>query len=258
MDLADLKLRLAEGKLFHAYIVTGGSAAARESAGALIARAAVCSAGTGAPCGVCRDCVKALKGIHPDIEIVEKTAREHSVDSMRAVRARAAVVPNEAGRSVAVIREADAMNPQAQNAMLKILEEPPAHAVFVLLADNPQRLLETVRSRCETVNLTPERTRDAGETEPVAAAVVAAVTGGDDIALIRALAPVDKLTREAVPAFTAALRRLSLDAFAAGDLSDADLENICAALDRADKMTAVNVSAAHISALLLARLCKQT
>ena len=257
MDLSDLKARLSSGKLFHAYIVTGANADARESAGALIARACVCQAPSGAPCGVCRDCVKASKGIHPDIEIVERVTREHTVDSLREVRSRVFVLPNEAGRSVYIIREADAMNAAGQNAMLKIFEEPPAHAVFVLLAENPQRLLETVRSRCETVNLTPERTRAAGEAEPIAAAVLEAVTKGDDIALVRALAPVDKLSRELLPEFTAGLRRQALDTFAAGRLPETALENLAAALDRADRMTAVNVSAAHISALLLARLCKK-
>lgn len=257
MDLTDLKSRLASGKIFHAYIVTGGGDGARESAGELIARAAVCSASSGAPCGVCRDCVKALRGVHPDIELVEKTAREHSVDSMRAVRGRAAVMPNEASRSVFVIREADAMNQQAQNAMLKIFEEPPPHAVFVLLAENPQRLLATVRSRCETVNLAPEESRAFVESEPLAAAVIDAAAAGDGLALVRALGPVDKLGREAMPEFTGALRRLALEKYTGGGISDRELEDLTETLDKVDKMSAVNVSAAHISGLLLARLCKK-
>lgn len=257
MDLSDLRSRLAAGKLFHAYIVTGGNAETRESAGQLIARAAVCAAPSGAPCGVCRDCAKALRGVHPDIETVDRTAREHTVDSLREVRSRVAVVPNEAARSVFLIRDADAMNVPAQNAMLKIFEEPPAHAVFVLLAENPQRLLETVRSRCETVNLTPTPTKAQSETDAAARAVIDALSRRDDLALIRALAPVDKLNRETVPAFTESLRRLAMEAFAAGKLTEDTVERLSETLDKADKMTAVNVSAAHIASWMLAKLCAE-
>ena len=256
MELSDLRARLAAGRLFHAYIVTGGSAGAREAAGRFIARAAVCSAPSGAPCGTCRDCVKAQRDVHPDIEFVDRTGREHSVDSMRGVRGRAAVMPNEAGHSVFVIREADAMNPQAQNAMLRILEDPPPHAVFILLADNPQRLLDTVRSRCETVNLAPERPAGPGGTE-IPAAVLDAAAAGDNTALARALLPVEKLGREELPEFTAELRRLALARYAGGDLSADAVEGMAELLDKCDKMSAVNVSAAHIAGLLLAGLCRK-
>ncbi len=260
MDLSDLQKRLSSGKLFHAYIVTGGDADARKAAGELIARAAVCSGSGDVPCGVCRDCRKVQRGVHPDVELIarEEGAREHTVDAMRAVRARAAVLPNEARRSVYIILDADAMNPQAQNAMLKVFEEPPAHAVFVLLADNPQRLLETVRSRCETVNLTPARPAGDPETAESAGKFVAAAASGDDLALVRALGAVEKLSRVELPDFLDAARREALASLGKrGGMTRERLSEFTKALDEADKMAAVNVSAGHIAGMLLAGLCNK-
>ena len=158
---------------------------------------------------------------------------------------------------VFLIRDADAMNAPAQNAMLKIFEEPPAHAASVLLAENPQRLLETVRSRCETVNLTPAPTRAQSETDDAARAVIEALSRRDDLMLIRALLPVDKLNRETVPAFLESLRRQAVDAFAAGKLTEDTVERLSGTLDKADKMTVVNVSAVHIAAWMLSSLCRE-
>ena len=248
MDLSELKKRLAGRRIFHAYIVTGGGAASRLETGRLIAAAAVCS-GTGqAPCGVCRDCVKARKGVHPDIQTVEKTGREHTVDTMRDVRSRAVIVPNEAARSVFILADADDMNPQAQNAMLKVFEEPPPHAVFVLLAANPMRLLETVRSRCETVTLPPETA--AGTLSAPAEDLLRALISGDRIGLVRAVGAVDKLGRNELPGFLDEVRLGALRD--AGRLPGERLEKLLQALDQADKMAAVNVSAVHIATMLLA------
>ena len=258
MDLSALKERLSSGRLFHTYIVTGGDAAAREAAGDLIAAAAVCSGEGPAPCGRCRDCVKVRKGIHPDVEHIDRRedAREHSVDDMRAVRARAFVMPNEAPRSVFVIRDADAMNIQAQNAMLKVFEEPPPHAVFVLLAENPMRLLETVRSRGETVNLAPGRAECDPELAAKARALYEAAASGDDMALARLVPEIGKLSRLELPEYIDAARRLAVSGFGRpGGMTPERLAQFTGALDEADRMTAVNVSAGHISGLLLASLC---
>ena len=79
------------------------------------------------------------------------------MDQIRALRADAYIRPNEGERKVYLLREADEMNPSAQNAMLKLLEEGPSYAAFLLLADNPQKLLQTVRSRCEELSAGQER-----------------------------------------------------------------------------------------------------
>ena len=255
MDLTALANRISGGRLFHSYIVTGGDGPARLGAGQLIARAAVCSGGGKVPCGTCRDCVKAEKGVHPDIVTVERAdkARELTVDVMRVVRNQAVALPNEAARSVYLVREADTMNLQAQNAMLKVFEEPPPHAVFVLLAENPERLLPTVRSRCETVSLSPVEEPDE-ETPEMAEAVLRAYRAGDDRALMEAVLPLEKVGRTELPEITGTLRRLAVRDTAKGRLTVEKLERLTGALDKAEKFMGVNVSAGHIVGLLLAEL----
>ena len=78
-----------------------------------------------------------------------------SVDQVRALRSDAYIRPNEGERKVYILEGADRMNASAQNAMLKLLEEGPAYAAFLLLAENAGGVLETVRSRCETLTLDP-------------------------------------------------------------------------------------------------------
>lgn len=259
MNLSELQNRLAGGRIFHAYIVTGSDADGRERAGRLIAGAAVCSGAGRIPCGVCRDCRKAERDIHPDIEFIrlEKTAREHTVDSMRAVRAQANVMPNEARRSVYIIVDADAMNIQSQNAMLKVFEEPPKHAVFVLLAENPLRLLETVRSRCEIVNLAPAKAADA-RTWDGAGDVVASWLSGDNGALMRAVLTMEKLSRAELPQALGDIRAAALAAVGRpGGPDPGRISQLDEAVTMAEKMAAVNVSAVHITGLLTARLCRK-
>ncbi len=255
MDISDLASRLSSGRLFHAYIVTGADADTRERAGKLIAQAAVCQAEHGVPCGVCRDCVKAKKNIHPDIETVrrEKDAANLTVDVMRALRARAAVLPNEAGRGVHIIAEADLMNPQAQNAMLKVLEEPPSHAVFVLLADNPQMLLETVRSRCESVVLTPEEAVLDQKITDIAAELMGAYLRMDDLGLVKAVRPMDKLTKTESFDLVTALRRDALRRSA--ELTGGRRERLLETLDTADGMVFANMKGNLLGGYLVSRLC---
>lgn len=250
MDLSELQKRLSGRRIFHAYIVTGADGQDRMRAARLIANAAVCSGTGSAPCGVCRDCIKAAKGVHPDIDVLsrEEKAKEHTVDSVRDLRARAGILPNEAEKAVHIIDDADLMNLQAQNAILKTLEEPPEHAVFVLLAENPLKLLPTVRSRCETVTLPP---KIGGTDCPEAVgAIIKAYASGDDLALVRALAPVKKLDRAGLAELISALRTKAVTA-----LGPAELLKLSDTLDEAEKMSGANVNAGHITGLMLGSLC---
>ena len=254
MDISELSARLSSGRLFHAYIVTGADAKTRLRAGKLLAQAAVCQAKRGVPCGVCRDCVKAKRDIHPDIEIVrrEKENAGHTVDTMRALRARAAVLPNEAKRGVHIIDDADFMNIQAQNAMLKVLEEPPEHAVFVLLADNPQRLLETVRSRCETVSLNPEQTVLDPKLTDIARELADAFDRRDAFGVVKAAQPVEKLGKTELFDLMTALRRETLGR--TGRLSASDAERLMEAADSGDKLINANIKGGYVAGELIARL----
>ena len=143
--------------LSHAYLITGGSGESRAAYARRLAAAYLCE-GEHPPCGKCRHCRKLAVGAHPDLIEVGLPAdkREIGVEQARTIRADAYVMPNEAARKVFLIDPADALNPAAQNALLKVLEEGPAYAAFLLTAEQPGRLLDTIRSRCEQINLPPE------------------------------------------------------------------------------------------------------
>jgi len=143
--------------LGHAYIISGPVGSGRHTLAGLLCRAMVCTGEeSGRPCGRCAPCRKAAGGIHPDvITVAGPDGKPISVDQVRQLRTDAHIRPNEAQRKIYLLERADRMNQSAQNAMLKLLEEGPAYAVFLLLAENSGGLLETIRSRCETLTLTP-------------------------------------------------------------------------------------------------------
>ncbi|MEG2097277.1 MAG: DNA polymerase III subunit delta [Pseudoflavonifractor sp.] len=145
--------------LSHAYILAGPAGSGRHTLAGILAAGLLCAAPDPAlrPCGTCPACRKALAGIHPDCMktgILEEK-REILVGQIRTLRSDAYIRPNEAQRKVYLIENAETMKDSAQNAMLKLLEEGPSYAAFLLLTDNAGGLLETVRSRCETLSLAP-------------------------------------------------------------------------------------------------------
>lgn len=147
-----IKAQARGGTLSHAWLVPGGSAGSREELAAYIAAALICPNGD-APCGSCAHCVKLAKGIHPDLITIEKLPDKsgYVVDQVREIVRDAYIMPNEAPRKVYLIPNADEMNPNAQNAMLKIMEEPPARSAFILTTANSAAILDTVCSRCTEI-----------------------------------------------------------------------------------------------------------
>ncbi len=150
--------------LSHAYLISGGAGTGKRTLARLMAAAMVCTGEGQRPCGRCPGCKKALGGIHPDVMWVSGPgSKPISVDQARAVRSDAYIRPNEAPRKVYILQNAQAMNANAQNALLKLLEEGPAYAAFLLLTDNPGGVLETIRSRCESISLSPVSQLEAEE-----------------------------------------------------------------------------------------------
>ena len=176
--MRELRFNSAD-ELAHAYILVSPSPEERNSAAERLAAAALCSGRGELPCGLCRDCRKVREGIHPDLIRVSrlsddkgKKKREITIDQIRAVVADSVVLPNEAGRKVYLIEDADTMNVPAQNAALKLLEEPPGGVIFLLCAANAQTLLETVRSRCAELVCGAREEQGDPEAEKLAAAFV--------------------------------------------------------------------------------------
>ncbi len=174
--------------LSHAYLITGGGGDSRAAFAGRLAAAYLCEGDT-PPCGRCRACRKVGKGSHPDLS---RTApppdkAEITVEQIRALRADAYVRPNEGRRKVYLINPADAMNPAAQNALLKVLEEGPAYAAFLLVSDRPGKLLDTVRSRCELLSLPREDALPGPELLERAETLAELLLAGDELACAQAL-----------------------------------------------------------------------
>lgn len=184
-------------KLGHAWLLLGEDGEELEKLALFTARALLCAAPGGEkPCGVCPHCRKMLKGIHPDLLTLLRSpdTREIGVKQIRAFRQEVWITPNEAARKVFLIPEADSVNNAGQNALLKVLEEPPPYAAFLLMGRNPGAFLPTVRSRCLTLRLGAE---EAASPEGDSAALLAeAFIKGDRLAWMKAAFPCEKLDRE--------------------------------------------------------------
>lgn len=148
---------VAQNRLPHACVLESGTAEERMALARDLAKALVCKSGVSRPCNTCDACRKADSGNHPDILVVgpENGRKTISVETVRNMRDSAYVLPNEADRKVYIIDPADTMQDYAQNALLKILEEPPSYATFLLLCTTKASLLPTVLSRTAVFSLTP-------------------------------------------------------------------------------------------------------
>ncbi len=148
-----LKERLAEeisgGRFPHAYIIAGSEGSGKKTLAKNIAAALACNDKFTAPCGKCDSCHKILSGISPDVIHVKKDAdkKEFTVNLIREIKESLFIAPNELEKRVYIIEEAETMNQNAQNAFLKMLEEPPSYIVFLLLCSNTENLLDTIKSR---------------------------------------------------------------------------------------------------------------
>ena len=108
------------------------------------------------PCLACPACRKVMQDIHPDVTFVRDAEhKELSIDTVRAMRADAFIRPNEGARKVYIFEDCTILTEKDQNVLLKLVEEGPAYAAFFFCAENPAVLLQTIRSRCVEVKLSP-------------------------------------------------------------------------------------------------------
>ncbi|MCR5090038.1 MAG: hypothetical protein K6C08_11080 [Oscillospiraceae bacterium] len=228
-----------------------------------IAQAAVCLAGHNVPCGVCRGCRKALASVHPDIVTVRRLTdkdgrpkRDLSVAQIRELSLDAQVLPNESERKAYIIEEAELLNPNAQNAALKLLEEPPRTVVFLLCTTNPELLLETVRSRCAFIRLGGDGDGGSEESRKMADGYLKAVTGGDFRTLAHWVSENETGRLDETRAFIDAALQLCAEMVCgrrpAGVLSPEQQMRLYRLLSRCAEYLKVNVNAKHIFSLLLA------
>ena len=228
---ARLKSQLSGAShLPHAILLGGPRGSGRHTLARLLAQAMVCDRPDIAPCGQCLNCRRVAEGIHPDVPPLsafvsskDRDKKDIVVDTIRNLRNDAFIRPNQAKRKVYLIDPAETMNVNAQNALLKVLEDGPEYASFLLIAENPMALLETIRSRCVCYELTPpggqaERS-DLPEDPKVKAAVerfAAAFREQSELALMEWSVGVqnDKLSREQMAQFYERIVALCADALA--------------------------------------------
>ena len=161
-----LENMFTQGRLPHAIILQGEDGLGKHTLAEILAAAAVCSAGEEAPCGKCPGCIKAAAGSHPDIHRAQGTgaSRSFHVEEIRFIRSDVYKKPHEARHRVYLLFGAHTMSVQAQNALLKVLEEPPEYALFILTCPSASALLPTVCSRAQIFTLTPPPFEEAVET----------------------------------------------------------------------------------------------
>jgi len=185
--LALLRQSLAFGRLAHAYLIVG---APRGAAGVLAERVVellYCTASGERPCGQCAKCRQIAAHTHPDVLWVEpqKKSRGILMAQIEAVQEHINLTSFEGGWKAVVFSNADRINPQAANRLLKTLEEPPDKCLFLLVTDQPAALLPTVVSRCQRVVLAVETTVSGMK---LRAAVIDAMTGIEGCSLVAVVA----------------------------------------------------------------------
>lgn len=182
----------------HAWLITGPPGSGRSTAAVAFAAALQCP---DHGCGTCSICTTAVAGSHPDVDLVRSETLSYGVEDARELVASAAVVPADAPWHIVVIEDADRLTEQAVNVLLKVLEEPPPHLVWLLCAPSPEDVLATIRSRTRAVHLrTPstsevaEALRDRYGVDPAMAAFAARASQGH-IGRARALATDEEARR---------------------------------------------------------------
>lgn len=148
---------LRSGKTAHAYIFEGPAGCGRKKTALALIQALFCAHAADDACGVCASCRKVASGNHGDVHLVEPLPekRDISIAQLRDLQRELNLRPVEAPRKACVMEPADRMNISSANSFLKTLEEPPGNAIIILLAENADMLLPTIRSRCQLVRFAP-------------------------------------------------------------------------------------------------------
>ncbi len=143
---------LANGTLSHAYLLAGPEGLGKADFAREVGVALVASCGG---CGACGDCDRARRGAHPDLRVVEREGERIRLDQIKPLVAELSLKPFAAERRVWILTDVEQLMPEAANKLLKSIEEPPAHVYFLLVTDRIERVLPTVRSRCQLVEFRP-------------------------------------------------------------------------------------------------------
>ena len=253
------RLTAAQRRLSHCYILEGPAGSGKKTLARILAAAMECEGDGDIPCGVCGACRKVFKNEHPDVITVDSDKATVPIRLIRDMQADAYIRPNEGRRKVYILPRAQDMQAPAQNALLKLLEEPPAYCSFLLLTDTTEKLLETVRSRAVELSMAPLSNGDLTDalrqahpeltldqlsraidrsggylgaaldilTEPETEldqtldTILAALSGEDELQLLSALLPLEKYKRPELLALLAELNQALVRAMDPGAIPSA-------------------------------------
>lgn len=150
-----LQNSLRTNKVSHAYIFTGPPGTGRRAMARAFAKALYCEKQTGDACGECLACRKVEHGNHPDLHIVEPDGASIKIEQIRELQKQFAYRASASGIKIYILHDADKMTTQAANSLLKFLEEPASRVVAILVTDNGNALLPTIRSRAQSIPFMP-------------------------------------------------------------------------------------------------------
>jgi DNA polymerase III subunit delta' len=234
-----LRLALEKGRVPNSLIFSGPRGVGKRRLAVILAQALNCERGRTEPCGVCPVCRKVAEGKLPDVWGVGPDGQWIKIGQMQEVRQAAYVRPLESRRRVFIINDADKMNDEAANCLLKILEEPPAYSHIILVTSMAHLILPTIKSRCQVLSFAPigrEEIKavlvERGKPEEQAGVIALLVNGNLEEALELDWNNVQENRREAWALFEALQGRgeasafLRSYAFAKRDLVRDDFEKV--------------------------------
>lgn len=248
----------------HAWLITGPPGSGRSTAAVAFAAALQCP---DHGCGTCSICTTAIAGSHPDVDLVRSETLSYGVDDAEDLIKKAFLVPADAPWHIVVIEDGDRLTPAAANMLLKVLEEPPPHLVWLLCAPSPEDVLATIRSRTRSVHLRTPSTGEVAEAlrerygvDPAMAAFAARASQGH-IGRARALAVDEEARRrrQEVLRIPGGLRDLSSCFVAAEELlamATEDAASITDALDVAEEESLMRAYGAGAEGVTKARFDK--
>ena len=159
--ISQLKNAVKAERVAGAYLFTGAQGVGKETVARYFANLILCEGTDDAlkPCGECRACRKIRNGNHPDLHIIRPDGAQIKIDQIRAMQQQIFFQPLEGPRKIYILTNTERLNDAAANAILKTLEEPPAASTLILLTENIETIILTIRSRCQILTLYPMHTK---------------------------------------------------------------------------------------------------